>query len=154
MVRLDEEVKRASRFGRPLGLLVVSWATQVEFPEYAQWTRKGCGTLRQLAKLLKDSLRAIDVGGRVDGQLLAALLPETNLIGTRVVADRFCQDAARHEFMGESMEDVVLLSVSAGFSAFPEHSDDAEELLSMARQALELSQGAGYNLAFQAEKPG
>lgn len=152
MTRFDDEVKRAARFDRPLGFLLVSWARQQEFQEYSQWTAKGYGMLRQLANVLKKNMRDIDVAARVDGEMLAALLPETNLAGTKIVAERFCRDAACHEFVGESFENVVLLSVNAGYVAFPEHSDDAHELLFMARQGLELARQAGFNIATEGQK--
>lgn len=145
--RVEDEVRRAARFDRPLGLLVVSWAHHQQFPENQRWTTKGYGTLRELAKVMKAGMRDIDVGGRVDGQILGAVLPETDLAGTRVVAERLARDAGSHPFAGESLEDTVILSVNVGYVAMPEHGQDPQDLLGQARWALELAQLEGYNRA-------
>jgi diguanylate cyclase (GGDEF)-like protein len=152
MTRFEDEIHRAARFSRPLSFVLVGWAREQEFPTYKQWTAKGSGTLRQLAQVLKSSLRDIDVGARLDGEVLAALLPETDLAGARVVAERFCREAACHEFLGESLEDVILLSVNSSYVAFPNHSDDPNELIFMARQGLEKARQTGFNIALEGQK--
>lgn len=149
--RVEDEVRRAARFQRPLGLLVVSWARQQEFQEYHRWTSKGYGILRQLARVMKANMRDIDVGGRVDGEILAAVLPETDLAGTRVVAERLARDAGANPYTGESLDELIRLSVNVGYVAMPEHGHDPPDLLGQARWALEIAQLAGFNKAQQGE---
>jgi len=139
LARVDDEARRAVRFSRPLGLIVVTWAQQQEFPESKLWISRGFGMLRQLARVISNNLRDIDVAGRVDGPILGVLLPETNLAGTRIVAQRICRDAQAFEFTGETLDDVVRLSVNAGYTAWTETqaSEHGHEMLDRARRALD-----------------
>ena len=146
---LEEEVRRAVRFDRPLTLLVASWSHQGP-QAFDKRTVKSYGPVRQLASIIKKGLRDVDAAGRLDGEVLAALLPETDLAGARVAAQRICRDAETHEFPGETLDDMVKLTVNVAIAAHPVHGNDARALMAHARTALERAQADGYSLVYEA----
>lgn len=148
--RLDEELKRAVRFNRPLALLVATWA-QKGPQEIDRRAIRSYGPVRVLAAIIKKSLRDVDAGGRLDGDILAAVLPETELAGARVVAERICKEAETHEIAGETLDDLIRLCVNVAIVSHPEHGDDAQILLAEARVALDRAQAEGYSLVYEGD---
>lgn len=80
--RLQQEVARAHRYGRPLTLLAVRCPMAVR-DEVAG----------RLARLLGDACRNVDLVARIDPDLFAVLLPETELGSSAAVAERIVADA-------------------------------------------------------------
>ncbi|MBS2037918.1 diguanylate cyclase [bacterium] len=152
MERFEEELRRAVRFDRPLALLVASWSHKGPQSFNAR-TVKSYGPMLQLAGIIRKGLRDVDAGGRLDGELLAAVLPETDLQGARVVAERICKEAESHEFAGESLDDLIQLTVNVAIVAHPDHGTDPEVLIAEARVALERAQTDGYGLVYEGDRP-
>ncbi|MFN8612102.1 MAG: diguanylate cyclase [Vulcanimicrobiota bacterium] len=152
MERFQDELKRAVRFNRPLALLVASWSHRGPQSFNAR-TVKSYGPMLQLASIIKKGLRDVDAGGRLDGELLAAVLPETDLKGARIVAERICREAENHEFAGESLDDLIKLTVNVAIVAQPDHGTDCQVLIAEARVALERAQADGYGLVYEGEPP-
>ena len=74
----EEELRRASRYGRAMSVLIVDPREGEELPE--------------LATFIHDALRDSDLLGRLGECQLAALLPETELATAREVAKRLSED--------------------------------------------------------------
>ena len=150
--RFDEELKRAVRFNRPLALLVATWAHKGP-QEFDRRTIRSYGPVKVLAAIIKKGLRDVDAGGRLDGDILAAVLPETELAGARVVAERICKEAETHEIAGETLDDLIRLSVNVAIVSHPVHGADAQILLAEARVALDRAQAEGYSLVYEGDRP-
>ena len=150
--RFDEELKRAARFSRPLTLLLATWANKGP-QEFDRRAIGSYGPVKVLAAILKKGLRDVDAGGRLDGDTLAAVLPETELPGARVVAERICKEAETHEVAGETLDDLIRLSVNVAIVSHPSHGADTKSLLSEARRALDRAQADGYSLVYEGELP-
>lgn len=73
----EEELRRASRYGRSLAVLLVSPSVREE--------------LATLAHMINDGLRDSDLLGRLDGNRLAILLPETDLETAKEVGRRLSE---------------------------------------------------------------
>ena len=76
----EEELRRASRYGRALAVLLVSPLDD--------------GRLSDLAAVIDEGLRDSDLLGRLDGDRLAILLPETDLQTAREVGKRLSDPVA------------------------------------------------------------
>ncbi|RMG18039.1 MAG: diguanylate cyclase [Planctomycetota bacterium] len=100
----------------------------------------GDAVLRQVAELLRGTVRQDDPCFRYGGDELAVLLNDAELEGARVVAEKIRQAVAGHRF-GEG----VRLSVSIGASACPAHATEVEELVRKADQALYRAKQEGRN---------
>lgn len=149
--RLEEELKRAVRFQRPLALLVAGWSHQGP-KDFDKRTVKSYGPIRQIAAIIKKGLRDVDAAGRLDGEIVAALLPETDLAGARIVAERICREAQNYEFPGETLDDLIPLTVNVAIVAHPDHGPDTQVLVAEARVALERAQHDGYGLVYEGDK--
>ncbi len=85
--RLDEEVLRSARHGRPLSLVLLDLDNFKQVNDrYGH--RAGDEALRTVAGLLRAHARETDALGRVGGEELAWLMPESNLPGATEAGER------------------------------------------------------------------
>ena len=84
---LDQELERADRYDRPL---TVGMADLDHFKEVNDRYGHLAGDtlLKQVAEVLAGGLRSTDAVGRYGGEEFLIVLPETDLAGARVVADK------------------------------------------------------------------
>jgi len=150
--RLEDELKRAVRFQRPLALIMATWSHQGP-QAFDKRTVKSYGPIRQISAIIKKGLRDVDAAGRLDGEIVAAVLPETDLAGARIVAERICREAENYEFPGETLDDLIPLTVNVSIVSHPEHGTDSQVLIAEARVALERAQHDGYGLVYEGERP-
>jgi len=102
----------------------------------------GDEVLRSLGKLLTSTLRTGDVCGRVGGEEFAVVLPNTDLSGARVVAERLRQAVERMPV--DTGGRVLRVTVSIGAAA-ARGSEDPRALLSVADAALYVAKRSGRN---------
>jgi diguanylate cyclase (GGDEF)-like protein len=120
--KLDEEHKRAQRFGMPLSCVLLGFEGEVE-----------PAVLRELASIFLESSRDTDVLGRFDQSSFLFLLPNTGPDGAAVMGRRVGEQA-----QARGLSDLVgdPLAISVGISSCP-HPEVArrEDLFSRAREA-------------------
>ena len=87
--RLEEEVQRSARHGRPLSLALVD-IDHFKQVNDRHGHRAGDETLRTVAGVARDHARETDVVGRVGGEELAWLMPDCELPGAAEAAERLC----------------------------------------------------------------
>lgn len=145
LAKVDEELKRAIRYRRPFGFLMIDIAHNHFSQERDVRWSMGYSLLKQLAAVLKSGLRDVDVLGRFDGEIFAIGLPETDVEGALVAAERMRQKVEEYSFMGTTQEDRVKVAVNVGYGNFPEHGDTLEALIESTKQALEKAKNEGGN---------
>lgn len=120
--KLDEEFKRAQRWGEPLSCVMLGFDGQCSSE-----------VLRQLAGIILDSSRDTDVLGRFDESSFLFLLPRTGPDGAEVMAMRVGQ-MAQEQGLKDLVGDALVISV--GIACCP-HPDirRREDLYSHARKA-------------------
>ncbi|MBV7538384.1 CHASE domain-containing protein [Duganella sp. sic0402] len=117
----------------------------------------GDAVLRQLADLMRDGQRKIDVLGRIGGEEFAVLLPGTALDAAAVFAERL---RARVEQMPMRLDDGVTLNitVSIGIAALGGKTGGGDLALIRADQALYCAKRGGRNrvelMDAEADRPG
>ncbi|MFZ5723871.1 MAG: GGDEF domain-containing protein [Pseudomonadota bacterium] len=115
--RLDEEVQRRNRSGRPFCVLLCD-ADHFKKVNDSYGHHAGDVVIRHIAGVLADSVRAqIDVVGRLGGEEFGVLLPETGLPGAREIAERVLAQMRAHEFRVEGHRFRVTLSIGIAESA-------------------------------------
>lgn len=126
--RVLEETDRSRRYGDPLALALV----RVEdYPAYVD--AQGLGTaeaaLRDLARLLRSSVRSIDPVGQVEPGEFAVLLVHTTVAEARAAVGRLAEAVAKHNFPRRKR-----LKIACAVAAFPEGGEEFSELLVTARR--------------------
>ena len=161
MKRFLEELERANRYQLPLSLLMVD-IDDFKLVNDMLGHPQGDAVLKIIARLIKKSVRAIDLVGRYGGEEFIVLLPETGrgeegtpASGAPVVAERIRQ-AVDDEFRG--LQKPLTLSVSVGVMCrrFPEdRTMDYRDIIRIADEQLYKAKTTGKNkmCLFQPEKP-
>jgi two-component system cell cycle response regulator len=141
--RLGVEMDRARRFSAQLSVLLVD----VDFFKQVNDSAGhlvGDEVLRQIAGLLAEAVRRVDIVARYGGEEFVLILPETGASGAKVFAERICGRIAAHEF--KAMERNIRLTVSVGLATFPSPQiDSADDFLSRADEALYRAKAEGRN---------
>lgn len=101
--------------------------------------------LRELAIVLHNVIRDIDVVARPGEDELAVLLPETGRNGALLVAERFRREAEAFFARRELGAGAPPLTVSGGVACYPADATAPETLLERAAQALYRAKASGKN---------
>ena len=131
--KLDEEFKRARRFGTPLSCVMLGFEGQASDD-----------VLRQLAAAFLETSRDTDVLGRFDESSFLFFLPNTGPDGARVMAERIkaiANDRGLSDLVGDPLD------IAAGISFYP-HVDITrrEDLFGRAREAFLAARAEGTGL--------
>ncbi len=142
--RLQEEFKRALRYGTPLSV------TMLDLDHFKQINDKyghDCGdqVLREFGRLVTDNAREIDIVGRYGGEEFLMILPNTDAIRATIVAERVRKAAEEHVYRYK--EFLVRVTVSAGIASVPANREARTELelLKAADSALYRAKQASRN---------
>lgn len=143
MERLAEEIERAKRYSQSFTLLMVDIDHFKSFNDiYGH--QAGDHILKSVADLINESIRNTDFGARYGGEEFAVILPETTGPQVLVVAERLRNSINRYEFVLENGEPAHV-TVSIGYSTYPDDADNADALLRSADQGLYFAKESGRN---------
>jgi diguanylate cyclase (GGDEF)-like protein len=128
--KCEAELLRARRSRRPTSLLLLD-ADHFKKVNDTYGHAAGDEALCLVARTLQSTLRATDITGRIGGEEFTVLLPETDLAGASLLAERLREtiDAAKLTFQDQ----LIRLTVSIGVA--PVGLDAAESPLETALQA-------------------
>lgn len=127
---LDGEVKRAERYGKSLGLIVVN-LRGVRLINANHGHQAGDAVLLQAAHVLKQNTRAVDVAGRIGGSEFGLIVPELDGRGALHLAERMGRLLTGTRFMIGS--DTCTVPATLGVAEYRRGSTGAD----MLREALE-----------------
>lgn len=99
--------------------------------------------LREIAKIVRDNIREIDVVGRFGGEEFCAVLPDTDRVGAQYVAERIRSAVEKSQM--KAYDTVVRVTISIGVTTFPEDGQTVADLLENADQALYRAKKSGRN---------
>lgn len=140
---LDSEIERADRYERDLSIVLVDLDHFKRVND--NWGHLvGDDVLRATARALQSVCREVDLAGRLGGEELALILPETSREGAESVAERLRRRIAalRHEAPdGEIFE----VTASLGVAWLDDDVRTREDLLRAADRALYRAKEGGRN---------
>jgi diguanylate cyclase (GGDEF)-like protein len=110
---------------------------------------KGDEILAALGASLPNWIRRTDFAARYGGEEFVVLLPETDLPGALIIAEKIRGGVADIRLSGVDLE----LSASVGVAVLPHHAIDSEELLRAADRALYAAKTNGRNRVEVASEP-
>jgi diguanylate cyclase (GGDEF)-like protein len=148
---LDTEVERAKRFGQSMALVLLD-IDDFKLVNDTNGHQQGDVVLREVARVLRESVREIDEPARYGGEELAVVLPGTDLHGAYLLAERVRQgvEALRLPLMVADGE--IRVTASLGVAALPESADDQDGLVAAADAAMYDAKRAGKNRAMRAQR--
>lgn len=140
--RASEEIRRSMRHKSNLSLLML------DLDHFKDKNDRfghlvGDVVLKEVASILKSSLREIDIIGRLGGEEFAIMLTGTGKDGAFQVAERIRESIEGAVF--KAYDEVVSITVSAGISVFPDDGVDIESLVESADKALYKAKESGRN---------
>ena len=143
MEQAELELSRAVRYGSPLSLYMLD----VDFFKKVNDShghKVGDLVLIKLAEVCGQTLREVDIIGRLGGEEFAILLPETNLAKANEVAERLREAIAKAKVPLESGLPLHF-TVSIGVTSLVSKDDNLDVLLNRADKALYEAKEKGRN---------
>ena len=133
--RLSDEVERLNR--QKDGILSLLILDIDDFKRFNDTYGHQCGdtVLKQLALLLKNSIRTIDILARYGGEEFAIILPNANTEQAVVAAERICQNVRSTPF-SFGYGTTVKVTVSIGVGTIMSAQADKSELVRKADSAM------------------
>ncbi|MDX6487634.1 MAG: hypothetical protein QOK13_249, partial [Gaiellaceae bacterium] len=142
METLEAEVRRAERFGAPLGLVLFD-LDDFKLVNDRHGHQVGDLVLKKAGEVLLERIREVDLAARLGGEEFAVLLPGTDLAGAVSLAESLRLALSEAAVVATGGEDV---RVTASFGV-TEHSRErtGSDLLAVADGALYQAKDAGKN---------
>jgi len=137
-LRIDEEVKRHTRFGHPLSLVVLNIDRFKQF-NADRGPALSDEVLREVARQLVKHSRSFTIIARLDGDDFAALLANTPKAGAVTYSQRIRGIIESHPFAHGTV------TASFGVAGLPADAASAEDLIAAAQRALSEANGLGPN---------
>ena len=141
-VTLEQEVSRTRRSDRGFCVLMIDVDGLKAINDSGGHLR-GDEVLRALGSVIRTSIRTADSAYRYGGDEFVVLLPETDIVGAFVVAEKIRGGAEEVGMAMTGPEPVT--SVSIGLVSHPEDGLSAEELMSAADRAMYQAKRLGKN---------
>ena len=101
--------------------------------------------LQQMAKLMAQNLRSIDVAARYGGEEFVAVLPQTDAHAAKIVAEKLRMLIENSQFEKEESQPNSKITISVGIATYPDNSKDLEGLINSADQRLYAAKAQGRN---------
>jgi len=142
MLRFNEEFERAKKFKLNLSFLMID----IDFFKKVNDTYGhlvGDVVLREIARLIMESIREIDFAARYGGEEFSVILPETDKAGAIMVAERITSKISQERI--KVFDEVLTANVSIGAASFPQNTLYPDVLLETADKALYKAKLSGRN---------
>jgi diguanylate cyclase (GGDEF)-like protein len=140
-MNFDKEIERASRFQRPLALLIFDLDKFKQVND-VYGHQRGDSVLIELATRVKGAIREVDTLARYGGEEFVLILPETDLDGATLAAGKICELVRQRRF-GAAGEEPIRVTVSIGVAVYPEHGRGGATLVRSADAALYAAKESG-----------
>jgi diguanylate cyclase (GGDEF)-like protein len=143
--KLEGEMERARRFSHSLSLLMIDIDDFKRFN--SAWGHEaGDAALRDIAGIIRETIRGIDFAARYGGEEFVVLLVESSPDIALRTAERI------REAVGGRNFNSARLTVSIGIATYPANAENKEDLLQEADGALYIAKKRGKDKVISADK--
>lgn len=142
--KMEEEFRRARRYNKSLSYLMTDIDHFKKFNDtYGHQT--GDAVLREVAKIVRKSVRETDIAARYGGEEFCVILPETEPEGAVQFAERLRQSVEAATFIGAQGEELKV-TISIGVSSIPyTNPETADDMIKLADDSLYVCKKNGRN---------
>lgn len=139
MVKLQEEIHRAERYGKRLSVIM---ADLDRFKKINDTYGHDAGdrALKTISQFLQKNIRDVDAIARYGGEEFVMLIPDADKEAAYCLAQRLRAELAKVKF-----EDLPPITISLGIATYPSDSTDIEELIKKADAAMYAAKQKGRN---------
>ncbi len=140
---LVEEINRSAKYNRPLSLIMADIDNFKDFNDTYGHVA-GDEILRNVATIINDSIRLIDIGARYGGEEFAVILPKTDINEAIIVAERI--RSAVESSLLRFNEEVLNVTISVGVAQYDMATDNnKQKFIERSDRALYNSKKEGRN---------
>jgi len=140
--RFEEEIDRSGLRKSPLSFLMIDADHfKAVNDQYGHLT--GDVVLKEIANMIQENVREIDVVGRFGGEEFCVVLPDTDQDGSRVVAERIRKSVEKRVI--KAYDSTLRITISIGLAIYPSDGKLVEELMDKADWALYRAKSQGRN---------
>lgn len=143
--RLDEEVRRIQRYKEDHVSLLMLDIDDFKRVNDLYGHQNGDTVLKQLAGVLMDRVRNVDVVARYGGEEFVIILPKTDIENAYLAGIRIGEGVASTSFIIKGGDDTVNLTVSIGVGTLKGGQGNKSGLIQMADDALYKAKAKGKN---------
>ncbi len=140
--RFDEEIKRSLLRKSSLSFLMID-ADHFKMVNDRHGHLAGDQVLKEIADIIQENVREIDIVGRFGGEEFCVVLPDTDMEGARVVAERIRKSAEKR--LIKAYDSALHVTLSIGLAIYPSDGKFLEELMDKADWALYRAKSQGRN---------
>lgn len=142
---LTHSMKRAVRLGYSLSLMMVDIDHLREI-NLRYGHEIGDEVLVEVAKIIRHSVREIDVPARWGGEELVTVLHETDAEAAAVVAERVRKRVCQMEVKDPRNGKLIAVSATLAVASYPKHGNEPQALLEAVGDALIVAKERGGNI--------
>jgi diguanylate cyclase (GGDEF)-like protein len=141
---LSDELKRANRYHQNLSLIMIDVDYFKTYNDN-HGHLLGNGVLKEVASILKNGIRDIDILARYGGEEFVIILPQTESKDASSIAERIRRAVEGFKFYKGETQPSGKVTISLGVAMFPDDGGTAAELIYKADEALYQAKREGRN---------
>lgn len=147
--RLDEELQRSKRYKFEFAFIMVDIDDFKKCNDtYGHMV--GDVMIKDIARVIKEGVREIDIVGRYGGEEFSIALPETGEDSARIAIERLRKKIEDSVF--KAYDEKLKLTISAGIAIYPKDASDIDDVIEKADEALYRAKKTGKNVVCEYKK--